>query len=65
LADENRKLVWEKVKFQKFSMESKKFVGNRGEIWNRGDNASLLQGDGRPCLEHVCIDSSPPWSKDS
>jgi len=43
LADENREIFGEKVKSGKFSTESGKFLGNRGEIGNRGGNASLPQ----------------------
>jgi len=43
LAAENREIFWRKVKLGKFSAESEKFLGNRGQIWNRR-NASLPQG---------------------
>ena len=36
LADENREIFRKKVKLGKFSTESEKFVGNRGEIRNGG-----------------------------
>ena len=49
LADENRKNFREKVKFGKFSTESEIF-SETGGIWNRGGNASLPRGDGRPWI---------------
>jgi len=49
VADENRKGLWEKVKSGKFSAESETFFGNRGGNVKQGGNASLPQGDGRPC----------------
>jgi len=48
LADENLKILGEKVKLGKFSEESENFFGNRGKNLKHGGNASLPQWDGRP-----------------
>jgi len=43
----------EKVKFRKFLTESEKFLGNRwGDLKQRA-NASLPQGNGRPCIQYA------------
>jgi len=48
LADENRKILFEKAKLGKFPTESEKF-SEIGENLKQRGNASLPQGDGRPC----------------
>jgi len=51
LADENRKFFLEKVKLGKFSTESEKFFGNRGENLKQVGYASLPQGmDAPECI---------------
>jgi len=49
LAEEKRKICWEKIKLGTFSMESYIFLEIGGNL-EQGGNASLPQGDGRPCL---------------
>ena len=49
LADENQKTFVEKVKLGKFYTESENFFREIGGKSETGGNASLPQGDGRPC----------------
>jgi len=44
----------EKVKLKKFSAESEKFLGNRGESETEGENASLPQGGWTPLPFTFC-----------
>jgi len=51
LADGNRKIFLEKIKFVKVSTESKNFSKIGGNLKQEGGNASWPQrGSGRPCI---------------
>ena len=54
LADENRKIFREKVKFGKFSTESEIFSETEGNL-KQGEMHHCLRGDGRPCFGHVFL----------